>query len=1129
MTDKFKPWRAISIFVSSTFIDMDLERDYLRDIILKELQEKYEPLRVNIQLIDLRWGISTQHITSEDEREQTILQVCLDEINRSKPFFISLLGDRYGWIPDRNITDRIRFMEEDGVTNSDIAEVSVTEIEILFGALCKHELLEHSLFFFRNPDSYRRLPMERRGDFQDEYADLPYEQKQERINKLTALKGKIIQTCTKNNLPENIIDYTLEWNNGSFTRLEEWGELLKQQLTRKIDGYLETVEDSTGESGMKEIESLDYFIEYNANAFVGRAEELEYLTSVAFREQVLVYGESGIGKSALMCKLYYQLSRSVGEDTLILFYSAGISSYAQSVHFIAELWRRQVYKWLEILDIPDSGSMIELLRLMMLQVRARGKRVLLMIDALDRFLQDNDARFLPFLPDELPVIISTLPEGVESLKLQHPSFQTYRICPFGAEDARALVMNKLKNSHKSLPGEVLTALLDKRDTEAHAHRTPLWLILATDMLVSLDENDFRHIRGKGGADVEQRMISYMEERIAQMPGEAWALFMHMLERAGKYFGEKYMDDLIKYIVFSNGGLRETDLSRLLEEDGWSALKFAQCRRLFKFLIMQNSHSGQWFVSHNILKEQVRNKFYHDRKNIHKGLADYFLGVDAEDQVRGDELTTHLMEADDKSAFISEKAKVNFLLFQHKFLEDPSYWAQWTRDMLMLLIHNGGESPFDYIHDLGFFLRQYRLHQQGVVIYEAIDKHYAELLKTDENSVPYDYYLLLQQFGYCYQGLGQYAMAADALQRSMDWHCQMMRRHSDHSLHSRIIGYLDIAGLYFQAEDYDKALKVSWDCLHNIEEYEADWGFNHHVREEPFRCRLLRANLYYEKQNIYACYNELLCANIAFARNLSFNDNMWDLFRLLWRWAWVYPGIENGEEKHRVVVEKICQLLGEERIKKNTEHISYLYLTTLFMLNDIYAKKGESEKLDAIRAELFPLAKQYVNKKEYREVESWLGRLLQSGAVEPVGIHKRVLDYFHYDIRSVEVLPEKGCVENSAIVFFEEGRNWMRMQEFDMAGWRFKRLARILDRRINKYEPKDYNIEFTSLCNYLLCLFVEDERTAWIRCVESLTPDDRSDSDIQDIVGICSEHFDDPRQDKIQLLEAYFKGDAGYGL
>ena len=177
-----------------------------------------------------------------------------------------------------------------------------------------------------------------------------------------------------------------------------------------------------------------------------------------------MYGESGIGKSALMCKLYYRLSRSADKDTLILFYSAGVASYAQSVYFIVELWRRQVYKWLEISDVPDSGSMIELLRLMMLQVRARGKRVLLMIDALDRFLQDDDARFLPFLPDDLPVIISTLPEGVETLKLQHPSFQTYRVRPFGAEDARELVMNKLKNSHKSLPEEVLTALLDKRDT-----------------------------------------------------------------------------------------------------------------------------------------------------------------------------------------------------------------------------------------------------------------------------------------------------------------------------------------------------------------------------------------------------------------------------------------------------------------------------------------------------------------------------------------------------------------------------------------------------------------------------------------------------------------------------------------
>ena len=50
MADSFQPWRTVSVFVSSTFIDMDTERDYLRDIVLKELQEVYEPLRMNVQL-----------------------------------------------------------------------------------------------------------------------------------------------------------------------------------------------------------------------------------------------------------------------------------------------------------------------------------------------------------------------------------------------------------------------------------------------------------------------------------------------------------------------------------------------------------------------------------------------------------------------------------------------------------------------------------------------------------------------------------------------------------------------------------------------------------------------------------------------------------------------------------------------------------------------------------------------------------------------------------------------------------------------------------------------------------------------------------------------------------------------
>ena len=49
-----KNWKTIKIFVSSTFKDMDVERDALRNIVLPRLNEHFAPHKRNIQIIDLR-------------------------------------------------------------------------------------------------------------------------------------------------------------------------------------------------------------------------------------------------------------------------------------------------------------------------------------------------------------------------------------------------------------------------------------------------------------------------------------------------------------------------------------------------------------------------------------------------------------------------------------------------------------------------------------------------------------------------------------------------------------------------------------------------------------------------------------------------------------------------------------------------------------------------------------------------------------------------------------------------------------------------------------------------------------------------------------------------------------------
>ena len=76
--------------------------------------------------VDLRWGV-----TDEQKAEGAVLPICLAEIERTRPYFIGMLGERYGWVPDeipRDLADREAWLADD-------TGRSVTEMEILHGVL----------------------------------------------------------------------------------------------------------------------------------------------------------------------------------------------------------------------------------------------------------------------------------------------------------------------------------------------------------------------------------------------------------------------------------------------------------------------------------------------------------------------------------------------------------------------------------------------------------------------------------------------------------------------------------------------------------------------------------------------------------------------------------------------------------------------------------------------------------------------------------------------------------------------------------------------------------------------------------------------------------------------------------
>ena len=67
-------WRTVCVFISSTFRDMQPERDHLVRFVFPRLREELLKRRIHVVDVDLRWGVTS---------EQDALEVCSGIMDRS--------------------------------------------------------------------------------------------------------------------------------------------------------------------------------------------------------------------------------------------------------------------------------------------------------------------------------------------------------------------------------------------------------------------------------------------------------------------------------------------------------------------------------------------------------------------------------------------------------------------------------------------------------------------------------------------------------------------------------------------------------------------------------------------------------------------------------------------------------------------------------------------------------------------------------------------------------------------------------------------------------------------------------------------------------------------------------------
>ena len=191
---------AIRVFISSTFSDMVNERKYFNTVLEPELFRLCALRGVSFFAVDLRWGI-----TGEQAENGEVIPICLREIDNCRPFFIGIIGNRYGsTLSEIGFKYDGRFPWLKGRENK-----SATELEMLYGVLdCEEGKESADCIFMLRSD---RLSAE-------SYQGTESEEKKRSVLDLR----KRISECT--DIPSEDYD-----------SLEEFGEKLKNQFVIWLD------------------------------------------------------------------------------------------------------------------------------------------------------------------------------------------------------------------------------------------------------------------------------------------------------------------------------------------------------------------------------------------------------------------------------------------------------------------------------------------------------------------------------------------------------------------------------------------------------------------------------------------------------------------------------------------------------------------------------------------------------------------------------------------------------------------------------------------------------------------------------------------------------------------------------
>ncbi len=612
--------KTFRLFISSTFNDFRGERKALQKEVFPKIKDYCSDKGLTFQPIDLRWGVTEEAQLDQKTLELCLEEVRACK-NHPAPNFLLMLGDRYGWVAlpyhikkeefdslfilatreqqtnlnrwyqlDENqipasycLAERkgdfkvyeawgkeeveLRGILQSLVNQSDLNDSdkkkyfqSATEAEIVEGFKrfklngpgvgCTDSQViddqEDVFGFIRQIDKNTKQSDQFIPDANDEHQQAIELQSRVRSALKNIHEAKTVQTTEDSLAP----DY-----------LKEFKEAVTQFLKQRIYAQLKSFE--TIPPLELEIQAHKDFANTKTQSFIGQDDILSQIKSYCndgSNSPLVIYGRSGLGKSAIMAKAYQQAH----PNALVRFVGATPGSGDM---------KSILYSIFDQLGIEprnpggDSGEKSYnqfCIRMhgLILSLASLDRKIVVFLDAVDQLSHDDQFIWLPEkLPSNVKIIISALKDEsfaedskyFESLSTKLPETHIIAVQSFDVNHAEELVVRMLKAENRTLQSHQMAYVLKQFKTSP----TPLYLYIAAQEIKNWKSSDL----------VEEQTQTNEDQTIQDLQPTQKGIIQEYINNLSDFYhhDSRLVTRVLSYLYASENGLSESELLQLINQ------------------------------------------------------------------------------------------------------------------------------------------------------------------------------------------------------------------------------------------------------------------------------------------------------------------------------------------------------------------------------------------------------------------------------------------------------------------------------------------------------------------------------------------------------------------------------------